>query len=35
MKNSEKVYPKTRYITLFNKRYIFREGKYHGFYYWR
>lgn len=32
MKNSERVYPKTKYITLFGKRFIFRDGKYHGWY---
>lgn len=25
-------YPKTRYIRIGRKRYIFRDGKYHGWY---
>ena len=35
MRNHEKVYPKTRYITLGKKRLIFRDGKYHGWYFWK
>jgi len=35
MKDSEKVYPETKYITFFRRRFIFREGKYHGWYFYR
>lgn len=27
------MYPKTRYITFGKKRFVFRDGKYHGWYY--
>lgn len=27
------MYPKTRYITLGRKRIVFRDGKYHGWYF--
>ena len=32
---SEQIYPKTRYITIGKKRFIFRDGKYHGWYIWK
>ncbi len=35
MKNTNKEYPKTRYFTFGKKRFVFRDGKYHGWYYWK
>lgn len=35
MKNMDKQYPVTKYITLIKRRLIFRDGKYHGFYFYR
>lgn len=29
------MYPKTRYLTLGKRRIIFRDGKYHGWYFWK
>lgn len=29
------MYPKTRYITIGKRRLIFRDGKYHGWYYYK
>ena len=28
-------YPKTRYISTLKKRYVFKDGKYIGWYYYR
>lgn len=35
MKNVDKRYPVTRYITLFRRRLVFKDGKYVGFYFYR
>lgn len=29
------MYPKTKYLTLGKRRLIFRDGKYHGWYFWQ
>ena len=35
MRNLDKVYPVTKYITIGKKRLIFRDGRYNGFYIWK